>query len=55
MQFFLWNGEMYNFVFRLILSQNFSYITHGFPDIIPFPVQLPLKLLEMNLYKIALW
>ena len=41
---------MYNFVYRLILSQNVSYIAHGFPEIIPFPVQLPLKVLERNLY-----
>ena len=41
---------MYNFVCRLILSQNFWYISHGFPEIIPFPVPLPLKLLERNLY-----
>ena len=41
---------MYNFVCGLILSQNFLYIAHGFPGIIPFPVQLPLKLLERNLY-----
>ena len=41
---------MYNFVCRLILSQKFSYTAHGFPEIIPFPVQLPLKLLERNLY-----
>ena len=35
---------MYNFVSRLILSQqNFLYIAHGFPEIILFPVQLPLK------------
>ena len=47
---FLLNGEMYNFVCRLILSQNFLYTAHGFPGIIPFPVQLPSKLLEMNLY-----
>ena len=42
---------MYNFVCRLILSQNVLNIAHGFPEIIPFPVQLPLKLLEKNLYQ----
>ena len=47
---FLQNGEMYNFVCRLILSQNFLCVTDGLPEIIPFPVQLPLKLLERNLY-----
>ena len=41
---------MYNFVCRLILSQKFLYIANGFLEIIPFPVQLPLKLLERNLY-----
>ena len=46
---FLQNGEMYNFVCRLILSQNFLCVTDGFPEIIPLPVQLPLKLLERNL------
>ena len=45
---------MYNFVCRLILSQNVLYIAHGLPEeIIPFPVQLPLKLLERNLYGIT--
>ena len=38
------------YVSRLILSQIFLYIAHGFPEIIPFPVQLPLKLLERNLF-----
>ena len=42
---------MYNFGCSLILSQNFSYIAHGFPEIITFPAQLPLKLLERNLKK----
>ena len=37
------------FVCRLILFQNFLYIAHGFPEIIPFPVQLPIKLIERNL------
>ena len=37
---------MYNFVSRLILSQNFLYMAHGFPKIIPFPVQIPLKALR---------
>ena len=46
---FLWNGEMYNFVWRLILSHIFLCIVHGFLEIIPFPVPLPLKLLERNL------
>ena len=46
---FLQNGEMYNFVCRLILSQNILNTAHVFPEIIPFPVQLPLKLLERNL------
>ena len=36
----------YNFVSRLILSQNFLYMAHGFPKIIPFPVQIPLKALR---------
>ena len=47
---FLQNGEMYNFVCNLIISQNFSYIAHGFPEIITFPVQLPLKPKEESLY-----
>ena len=47
--YFIKNGEMYNFVFRLILSQKILQVAHGFPEIIPFLVQLSLKLLEMNL------
>ena len=42
---YLCNGEMYNFVIvcRLILSYFFIAHGHGFPEIVPVPVQLPLK------------
>ena len=37
------------YLLTLILSQIFLYIAHCFSEIIPFPVQLPLKHLERNL------
>ena len=44
--FVKWRAE--NFVCRLTLSQNLFHIGYGFLKIIPFPMPLPLILLEKN-------
>ena len=44
--FVKWRAE--NFLRRETLSRNIFHMGYGIPEIIPFPVRLPLILLERN-------
>ena len=44
--FVKWRAE--NFVRRATLSQNIFHMGYGIPEIMPFPVRLPLIILETN-------
>ena len=48
--FVKWRAE--NFVRRVTLTQKNFHMGYGIPEIIPFPVRLPLILPETNVFRV---